>query len=96
MTNNKYKDIKRAQMESTHKMKANTKRIAICVLCLFPIFVVVSFLLNELNIALWLIMTINIVLGGGFSFLVYVLGEKNYEKQKAKQLLDTDKDPFKD
>lgn len=93
---NKHNDFKHAQMESTHKTKALAKRIAICFLCLFPIFIVLSYLLNELKLPLLLIMLINIIIGGAICFLVYVLGEKKYEKQKAKDLLDNEKDPFKD
>ncbi|MBO5884651.1 MAG: hypothetical protein J6Q51_02540 [Clostridia bacterium] len=93
------KSIKNAKFvkKSDREYKRGIKRIWICVLCLIPVMIMLGVLLGELKLPEWLIIMINVIVGGFGCLIIYIIFDKIEAKKKIKELMDIDeKDPFKD
>lgn len=93
------KSIKDAKFvrKSNMEYKRGIKRIWICVLCLIPVMILLSIGLGELKLPEWLIIMINVIVGGFGCLIIYIIFDKIEARKKVKELLDPDNhDPFKD
>lgn len=93
------KSIKDAKFvhKTKQEYKKGVKRIWICVLFLIPVMIMLSVVLGELKVPEWLIILINVILGGFLCLIIYIVFDKIDARKKAKEFLDPDThDPFKD
>ena len=86
-------DIKR---QKRHAMKVNIRRIWICVAILLPVFILLTYVFALVPLPVWLIMLLNVIIGGLICLLVYIISDKIEQNRKTKELLDSDDDPFVD
>ena len=87
-------DIKR---QKAHDMKVNIKRIWICVAILIPVFIILTYVFSLVPLPVWLIMLLNVIIGGLICLLVYIISDRIEQRRKTKEILDPDNDdPFSD
>ena len=73
------------------------KKIWICVLCLIPFMILITYLWAILKIPTWISIVLNVLLGGFVCLTVYLICDKIEQKKYEKSLMKTDeKDPFSD
>lgn len=93
----KNNDKQKLMQKTAKEYKKGLKRVWICVLCLIPIILILTYFMAELGLPSWLSILINVVLGGFVCLFVYIIYDKKDERKKAKELLEMDSyDPFKD
>ncbi len=85
-------NLKRQQAKDYKKM---LKRMWICVGCLIPVILIITYLFAVFNFPVWLAIFLNVVIGGFICLLVYIIFDRIEEKKKLKDLLEpNDEDPF--
>ena len=83
--------------ENKRDYKKALKRIWISFACLIPVLLLLSVGMSFLEFPSWLVVIVNVILGGFVCLLVYIISDKVEDKKKLKKLLDMDTyDPFKD
>lgn len=93
------KNIKDARFvkKTDKEYKKGVKRIWICVLCLIPVMILLGIGMGELKFPEWLIILVNVIVGGFGCLIIYIIFDKIEARKKVKELLDPDThDPFKD
>ena len=71
------------------------KRMWICVGCLIPVILLITYLFAVLKFPVWLAIFLNVVIGGFICLLVYIIFDRIEEKKRVKKLLEpNDEDPF--
>ncbi len=86
-------DIRR---QKAHAMKLGIKRIWICAAIVAPTFILLTYVFSLIPLPVWLIIMLNVIIGGLICLLVYIISDKIEQKKKTKQLLDPEDDPFSD
>ena len=80
--------------------KLSIKRVGIAMCWLFPVIILVSYLFGVvLRLDEWLVVFINVIVGGFVCLLIYFIFDRIDRKKKVDELLFDDKDkydPFKD
>lgn len=80
--------------------KLSIKRVGIAMCWLFPVIILVSYLFGVvLRLDEWLVVFINVIVGGFVCLLIYFIFDRIDRKRKVDELLSDDKDkydPFKD
>lgn len=83
--------------QTAKEMKKSAKLSGKLLIWAIPVVLVVSFLLTLASLPTWLIVLINIVVGGAVCFVVYIIYDKIEEKKKQKEKTEPKKyDPFSD
>lgn len=86
-------EIKR---QKAHAMKLSIKRTWICVGIVAPVFIILTYVFSLVPLPVWLIMLLNVIIGGLICLLVYIISDKIEQKKKAKEILEPHDDPFSD
>ena len=95
--NKEEKQTRKLVEENKRDLKKALKRIWICFGCLIPVLLLFAVGMSELGFPAWLVVLVNVILGGFVCLIVYIIFDKVEEKKKVKKLLDMDTyDPFKD
>ena len=83
---------------SNHEYKQMLKRIWICVACLIPVILLLTYLFSVVKIPVWLAMVLNVIIGGIICLLVFIISDKIQQKKKARRELGLEdtSDPFAD
>ncbi len=80
--------------------KLSLKKMWIALGCLFPVLIAVTYVFGAvLKLDEWLVIFINVVLGGFVCLIIYFIFDRIEKKRKLNELLNDDKDkfdPFKD
>ncbi len=80
--------------------KLSIKRVGIAMCWLFPVIILVSYLFGVvLRLDEWLVVFINVIVGGFVCLLIYFIFDRIDKKKKVDEFLSDDKDkydPFKD
>lgn len=80
--------------------KLSIKRVGIALCWLFPVIILVSYIFGiVLRLNEWLVVFINVIVGGFVCLLIYFIFDRIDRKRKVDELLSDDKDkydPFKD
>lgn len=80
--------------------KLSIKRVGIALCWLFPVIILVSYIFGiVLRLNEWLVVFINVIVGGFVCLLIYFIFDRIDRKKKVDELLSDDKDkydPFKD
>lgn len=80
--------------------KLSIKRVGIALCWLFPVIILVSYIFGiVLRLNEWLVVFINVIVGGFVCLLIYFIFDRIDRKRKVDELLFDDKDkydPFKD
>ena len=80
--------------------KLSIKRVGIALCWLFPVIILVSYIFGiVLRLNEWLVVFINVIVGGFVCLLIYFIFDRIDRKKKVDELLFDDKDkydPFKD
>lgn len=91
---NNQNDIRK---KSLKEYKKGVKRIWICVLCLIPIVIILTYVFALLKFPVWLAMLLNVIVGGFICLIVYIIFDKIDQKKKVKKILEIEEDdPFSD
>ena len=75
--NNKKREIKNIQ-----DFKKGVKRVWICLLCLFPFLIALTYLFATLGLPAWFSVVINVLIGGFICLLVYIVFDKIDKKKR--------------
>ena len=80
--------------------KLSIKRVGIALCWLFPVIILVSYIFGiVLRLNEWLVVFINVIVGGFVCLLIYFIFDRIDKKKKVDEFLSDDKDkydPFKD
>ncbi len=83
-------------IEDKQYAKKLIKKIWVCVLCLIPFMILVTYLWAVLKIPTWISIILNVTLGAFVCLIVYVIFDKLEQKKIKKEMQETEKDPFSD
>ncbi len=83
------------QKQQARDYKKMLKRMWICVGCLIPVILLITYAFAVFKFPVWLAIFLNVVIGGFICLLVYIIFDKIEEKKRLKNLLEpNDEDPF--
>lgn len=82
--------------QKAHAMKLSIKRTWLCVGIVAPVFILLTYVFSLVLMPVWLIMLLNVIIGGLICLLVYIISDKIEQKKQAKEELQHDDDPFSD
>ena len=85
------------QRLSRHEYKQNIKRAWICLACLIPVILLLTYVGSVVKIPAWLMIALNVIIGGLVCLLVFIISDKIQQRNKArKELMQDNDDPFAD
>ena len=92
------KNQKNHHRKTEQEFKQDLKNIWKALLWVIPVLIAVTYLFGVvLKLQTWLVIFINVVLGGFICLLVYIIFDKIQDKKRLKDFLESDeKDVFKD
>ena len=77
--------------------KKGIKRLWICVACLIPFVILLTYIFAVIGMQVWLAVFLNVVIGGFICLIVYIVFDKIDKKKQIRDMLEPEeKDPISD